>query len=209
MGLGRRHRPVEGGDLDLQGVAPLLEGGERLLRRQGGKQAEGGLELQVLLDRGRHQLGQPVGHLPQAGVGDLVDGPLGPPAGPHRLPGVDQLALLEGLHHAVQRAVVEPDALVLGPGPEGLRHLVGVHRPLLEAGQHGQGQRVGPGAAGRHGWQSTPLRLLVKEYFVCRLQSVPDVAHGPDPAGLAGIGLDLQADAADVLGHRGRVLPRL
>ena len=55
--------------------------------------------------------------------------------------------LLERLDHGVEGAVVEADALLLGPLPQGLGHLVGVHGPLVQADQHGQGEGIRPGPA--------------------------------------------------------------
>ena len=85
------------------------------------------MNLRVLLFRHPDQLGHPVDHLPRALVGDLVDGALRALAFPDRLPGGDEAPLLQRLDHGVERAVVEADAVLLGPGAQGLRHLVGVH----------------------------------------------------------------------------------
>src|SRR5690348_5815478 len=54
----------------------------------------------------------------------------------------DELVLLQRLDHGVQRAIVELDALVLVPLAHRARHLVRVHGPLVEAGEHGQREWV-------------------------------------------------------------------
>ena len=60
-----------------------------------------------------------------------------------------EAATLETLDDAVERPVVESDALVLATRPHRGSHLVRMHRAFREAGEHGEGERVGP-LATRH-----------------------------------------------------------
>ena len=55
----------------------------------------------------------------------------------------------------------------------------------------------------------SPLELVAEFEFGprLRLETVADAAHGLDPLGVVGVDLDLRAESADVLGHRGFVLP--
>ena len=80
-----------------------------------------------------------------------VDGALGALAFALGLLRLDEPVALQRLDHRVQRPEVELDALVLVAGPHGGGHLVGMHGPFLEAGQHGQRQGVGDLSAGHRG----------------------------------------------------------
>ncbi len=108
-----------------------------------GKQREPGLELRELLGGRREHLAQPVDQLDAAGVEQLVDRPLGAPALALGLLRLDQPRALERLHDRVERAVVELDALVLAALAHGRRHLVRMHRALLQAGEHRKGEGIG------------------------------------------------------------------
>ena len=164
-------------ELHLELRHALFEHVDRDVGREDGQQRQRGLELEVLLGRPRDEVGEPVVQLARAGVGDLVDRAFGAPALTHGLARTDEAALLEQLDHAVERAVVEPDALVLGARAEGLRDLVRVHRSLVQAGEHGQSQGIGSGGS-RH-----PDRMLVTEYpylDICdRRHHLMEYSRGP------------------------------
>jgi hypothetical protein len=81
-------------------------------------------------------------HLDSPGIGDGVDGALGEPARPLGSLGDDQAATFQGLDHRVKRPVIEPNALVHLPLAKSSRDLIGVHRSLVEADEHREGERV-------------------------------------------------------------------
>ncbi len=154
-------------------AASASSGIERRNERQAGH------ERRILLGRRADELGHPVGHLDRAVVGDLVDGPLGPLALPHRAGRLDEALLLERLHHGVERPVVEAHALLLGPAAQRLRHLVGVHGLLVQADQHRQGQGVRTGPS-RHAGHNTLFRVICKE---CSEERPPLPTRTPGPRG--------------------------
>src|SRR6185437_4320055 len=110
--------PSQAGQLEPDGVGPVPEGLQGVVGVEGGDERQAGHELGVLLDRHAYEVGEPVDHLAGAVVGDLVDRSLGPPAVPDGPGGLDQAALLQGLHHGVEGSVVQADALLLRPVPQ-------------------------------------------------------------------------------------------
>ena len=122
----------------------LAEQADGVVRRKHGQQRQGRLELEVLLGGGGDELGEPVEQLTGTGRGEGVDRALGPASLADGLGGFDEASGLQRLDHAVEGAVVEADAVVLGAAPQRVGYLVRMHRRLVEAGEHRQGQRVGP-----------------------------------------------------------------
>src|ERR1700722_19659803 len=146
---GGLHGAAHGHELHGQALGAVAERGEGVVGIERGQEGEAGLEGGVLLVRGADELGEPVRHFDGALVGDLVDRPLGPLALPHGAGGLDEALLLQRLDDGVEGAVIETDTLFLGPGPQCLRHLVGMHGLLVQTDQDGQGQRIGTGPS-RH-----------------------------------------------------------
>ena len=138
------------GQLHGQGVGPTFERHEGIVGIEAGQEGEAGEEGRVLLGRDADELGEPVVHFAGAVVGDGVHRPFGSFSFSDGARRLDEAVLLEGLDHGVEGAVIEPDALLLGPLAQGLGHLVGVHGLLVEAGQHRQGQGIRAGPTG-HG----------------------------------------------------------
>ena len=135
------------GQLEGQAVAARPQDGGGVGRGEDRQVRQPRLEPEVLLVRDAQQLPQPVDELVGARVGDAIDGPLGALALAAGLLGLDQPLAPHHLHHGVEGPVIELDAVPLAPGPHGRRHFVGVHGPLVEAGQCGQGQGVRHGTA--------------------------------------------------------------
>ena len=129
-------------ELDGEAPGPLLQQSGHLAGAQAAHQREGGFEGGELAGRHGQQLAEPVLELGVAGGGDRVDRPLGTAAVADRLLRFDEAVLLQGVDHGVEGAVVELDALLLAPGPQGRGDLVRVHRPLGQAAEDGQGERV-------------------------------------------------------------------
>ena len=134
------------GQLEVEDLGTGPECLEGIVGSECGKKGQTRHELRVLLLRRPDEVGHPVDHLARALVGDLVDRPLRALSLAHGLAGDDQAVLLERLDDRVERAVVEPDALLLRTGAQGLRDFVGVHGPLVEGHQHGECKRVRSGA---------------------------------------------------------------
>jgi hypothetical protein len=119
-------------DLLFETARSLPEQRNRLAGREGRQEGEPGCELRELLRRDAQELAQPVEELHPPLVGQPVDRPLRTPALADRLERFDQCLPLQSLHHRVERAVSEPDRLVLGPLAHHGDHLIGVHRPLVK-----------------------------------------------------------------------------
>ena len=148
----------------LQLDDPILEEPDDPFRWEHAHEREPGLELRELLGRPPQQLRHPVLELGPAVVGDAVDGALRAPTLPDHLLLLDQTPLEQRLDDAVERAVVQADTRVLPSGTHGGGHLVRVHGALGQAGQHGEGERVG--APSGHGVipPNTRSRVYGSEY---------------------------------------------
>ncbi len=72
--------------------------------------------------------------------GQLIDGPLRPPALLLALEGMDPALVLEDVDGVVEGAEVQADEHVEVAIAHGRCHLVGVHRPLIEQLQDRQGE---------------------------------------------------------------------
>ena len=108
----------------------------------------------------------------RAVVGDLVDGALGALALPHGAGRLDEALLLERLDHGVERAVIETDALLLGP------LAAGSGPPRRGASASRTGRPAPPGRGGwsgtiwRHTGHSILFRVICKECSETRLSGV-------------------------------------
>ncbi len=91
---------------------------------------------------------------------------------------LDQPPAREALDDAVERAEVEPDALVLGPATQRLGHLVRMHRALVQAREDRQGERIGA-VPGCHEFQNIRVRVLRNEYLTTGPEVYSGHAHAP------------------------------
>ena len=109
-----------------------------------------------------------------------------------------EAVLLQRLDDGVQRAVVELDALLLAAGAQGRGDLVGMHRPLGQAAEHGQRERVGHSASG-HGTSSIRNGVSGTEYVPSRPhdEAGRTAPRGADPAGRCRVGLPAVGDVHD------------
>ena len=150
-------------------------------RGQARQQRERRLELRELLGGRTEHRAQPVDELDATSVEQAVDRALGAASLALGLLGLDHPGALERLHDGVERAVVELDALVLPALAHRRRHLVRVHGALLQAGEHGERERICAFGL-RHG-------ILVAEYTsAARLQAVCCRPADMPPEGVGGTG---------------------
>jgi hypothetical protein len=147
--LSKFTRSMSLSELGFEQLSPFPQQRRHVARGQGRQEGQGSLEARIVLDRRGDQLGEPVVRLDEARIGEPVDSALRQPPCPFCLLRFDQTTLPQRRHHRIQRPIVEPHALVLVALAQCGRHLIGVHRLLSEADQHGQRQRVAP-AVGRH-----------------------------------------------------------
>ncbi len=158
-----------GAELDREAPGSLLQQAGHLAGAQAAHQRQGGFERGELPGRHGQQLAEPVLELGVAGGGDRVDGALRTAAVADRLLRLDEAVLLERVDHGVERAVVELDALLLAPGAQGRGDLVRVHRPLGQAAEDGQRERVvDPATCHR---SLPPIRILGLEYVASSQRS--------------------------------------
>src|SRR5579884_2918650 len=130
-----------GGPLEV--AAALLQEGGGLGRREATEEAEAGGEARVLLHWLGDKLAQPIIETAATGVGEGVDRARGSAPGALGRLGGDEVVAHQRLDHGVEGAVVELDAAVHVAVAHHLGHLVGVHRPLEQEREHGEGEWVG------------------------------------------------------------------
>src|SRR5207245_5857126 len=123
---------LELGDVRVKERCSFVEVTRRLLCCEVVHEQEAGHELRVLAHRLAKQLAQRAAENIATGIGELVDGSLGAPAFLLAFGGEDPAVAFEHVNRVIEGAEVEADELVLVALAHGRRHLVGVHRSLVE-----------------------------------------------------------------------------
>src|SRR2546430_418127 len=128
-------------DDGVEGGLALLQVGGGLGRGQVVHEHEAGREMRVLASRLAEQLAQRADEHLAPRFGKLVNGALRPAAFLLALDGEDPAIAFEHFDGVVERSKVQADELIVVAFAHPRRHLVRVHRLLVEQLQHRQRQR--------------------------------------------------------------------